>query len=358
MKKRNCNETGSKALIADIVRRVTIKTASLLAIVCLALTVFGCRAKPFFEMRGVVLSVNDLKTLDWARLAHENGINTVGTHVTPGQVADFIHSEAGQKFVADCKKYGIELEHQLHALFQLLPRNLFDTDSTMFRMDKNGRRTNDCNLCVHSQRALDTVAANTLKYARLLPATNHRYYFWIDDGSPMCSCAQCSQYSESDQALILENHMIRALRQFDPKAQLAHLAYANTLSAPRKVKPAEGIFLEFAPINRKYKKVLNEESPHLMKHLKENLEVFPVETAVILEYWLDVSMYSRWKQPAVKLPWNGDVYKQDIDLYAKLGIRNITTFAVYIDDKYVEMYGDDFSFLHEYGMGMKNYRLK
>ena len=38
----------------------------------------------------------------------------------------------------------------------------------------------------------------------------------------------------------------------DSKASLAHLAYANTLTPPEKVNPVEGVFLEFAPINRRY----------------------------------------------------------------------------------------------------------
>ena len=68
--------------------------------------------------------------------------------------------------------------------------------------------------------------------------------------------------------------------------------------------------------------------------------------------WLDVSIFSNWKKPAVKLPWNRDVFEADIDAYANLGIRNITTFAAYIDDKYVETY-KDLSFLKEYGEGFK-----
>ena len=139
-------------------------------------------------MRGVVLTVQDLETVDWPKLAHENGINTIGTHIFPEQVVDFIKSEKGKQFLADCNKYGIEVEHQLHAIGQLLPRELFVEDSTMFRMNEHGRRVNDYNLCVHSQKALDKVVENALRYAKLLPTTNHRYYYWIDDGMPMCKC--------------------------------------------------------------------------------------------------------------------------------------------------------------------------
>jgi hypothetical protein len=333
--------------------------AVILLIIAAVMLASACKEKESqFVMRGVVLTSQDISTLDWPRMAHENGINTIGTHVVPGQVAEFIGSEAGRRFLAECKKYNINVEHQLHAMNDLLPRELFETDSMMFRMDKNGRRVKQSNLCIHSQRALDTIAANAVKYARLLPATNNRYYFWIDDAQPMCACSYCSQYSDSEQALIVENSIIKALREVDPQALLAHLAYANTLPAPRKVKPDEGVFLEFAPINRKYEKVLSDESPELMQYLKDNLEVFPVETAVVLEYWLDVSMFSRWKKPAVKLPWNKAVFEADIDMYAKIGISNITSFAVYIDDMYAKQYGNDLTFLNEYGMGMKNYVIK
>ena len=301
-------------------------------------------------MCGVVLSVQDLETVDWPKLAHENGINTIGTHIFPEQVAAFIESEKGRHFLADCKKYDIYVEHQLHAIGQLLPRDLFAEDPTMFRMNENGERVNDCNLCVHSQKALDKVAERAVYYAKLMLTTNHRYYYWIDDGRPMCQCPECSNYSDSEQALIVENRIIKELRKFDPEALLAHLAYHNTMTAPRRVKPEEGIFLQYAPIHRTWDQPIDES--HL-RELKENLTVFPAETAEVLEYWLDVSLFSGWKKPAVKLPWNREVFESDIDTYASLGIRNITSFAVYIDDKYIEAY-KDLGFLKEYGDGLKN----
>ena len=339
-----------------------------IAVLLLLLVCCTKQDKSFFQMRGVVLSVQDLETVDWPKLAHENGINTIGTHITPEQVAGFILSEKGEKFLSDCKRYGIHVEHQLHAMAELLPRELFADDSTMFRMNESGRRVNDYNLCVHSQQALDRVAEKALYYAGLLPTTNHRYYYWIDDGMPMCHCSACSMFSDSEQALIVENRIIKELRKFDPDALLAHLAYVNTMSAPRRVKPAEGIFLQFAPFERSWDIPLNEDSPgrnppngpthgQYRQYLRDNLEIFPVETAEVLEYWLDVSIFSNWKKPAVKLPWNRDVFVSDLDTYSSFGIRHITSFAVYIDEKYVETY-KDISFLKEYGDGLKNYRKK
>jgi hypothetical protein len=245
----------------------------------------------------------------------------------------------------------------------LLPRKLFDEDPSMFRMDKDGKRSRKFNLCVHSEKALDIVAKNAADYAKILVPTNHRYYFWLDDAAPVCACPECSKYSASEQAVIVENRIIKELRKLDPKAQLAHLAYANAISAPKNVKPAEGIFLEFAPYHRTWNKPLadgqarsgnNETHAEILQHLKNNLAVFPAETAVVLEYWLDVSLFSHYRKPAVKCPWHKDVFDSDMQTYAELGIRNITTFAAYMDDAYFKAFPET-GYLSEYGNGLKNF---
>ena len=300
-------------------------------------------------MKGVVLSVEDLASCDWPALAHMNGINTIGTHIRPSQVLAFINSGEGKAFLEGCASYGLDVEHQLHAMGELLPRELFEEDSTMFRMDSEGRRTPDRNCCAHSEKALEIIASNAARYAEALPATNHRYYFWLDDNSPVCSCPLCIEYSASEQALLIENRMIKAIREVDPQAKLAHLAYEGTMEPPRKVKPEDGIFLEFAPIDRQWDRPLADVSApgsrkHPMNHgevlrlLDANLEVFPAEDAVVLEYWLDVSLASRWTKPAVDLPWHGDVFVSDIATYASRGIRSFTSFAVYMDSTYFRKY--------------------
>lgn len=312
----------------------------------------------WFGMRGVVLSVEDLETAPWPEIAARNGINTIGTHITPSQVLEFISSEKGKAFVESSSRLGIDVEHQLHAMGDLLPRTLFEEDSTMFRMDKEGRRVADFNCCPHSGKALDVIASNAARFAAALPATNHRYYFWLDDNSEPCFCPLCRDYSASEQALIVENRMLEAVREVDPEATLAHLAYQETMRPPVKVRPAEGIFLEFAPIERQWDRPLTDpDAPgrkgrmshrEVLELLDANLNVFPVETAVILEYWLDVSLASGWKKPAVELPWRPGVFITDLGVYKSRGLRNITSFAVYMDSTYFDVYPGEKS-LKDYG---------
>jgi len=314
-----------------------------------------------FSTRGVVLSVDDLASLpaQWPRWAKESHLTTLSTHVTPSSVQGFLGTEEGQLFLGSCAELNLHVEHELHAMSELLPRDLFPKAPRLFRMNEQGERTPDANLCVHSEEAVQIVCENACLWAKTLPSTTGRTFLWLDDGSSMCRCPSCRGYSDSDQALILENAMISALQRKDPRVSLAHLAYANTLPAPSQVKPVEGIFLEFAPIHRSWEHPISEREivgrgkkhGETMDCLDANLDIFPRESAQVLEYWLDVSLHSRWKRPARRLPWNREAFLADLDAYASRGIRHVTSFGVYLDAVYMERFGP-FSFLKEYGAGL------
>jgi hypothetical protein len=177
----------------------------------------------------------------------------------------------------------------------------------------------------------------------------------------MCRCPKCKDLSDSDQALLLENRMLRAIRTVDARAKLAHLAYHNTLPAPTKIKPEAGVFLEFAPINRAYDRTIAQRDGkceryklshgELLDHLDADLAVFGASGAQALEYWLDLSRFSFWKREKTeKLSWRHDVYLADLRAYAERGIRHVTTFACWIDGDYVRRFGEPP--LTEYGEGM------
>jgi hypothetical protein len=331
----------------------------------------AAKGAPWFLTRGVVLLVRDMETLDWPRTnelergwparAKKAGLSTIATHVRPSEIAGFVKTEAGQRFLAECRKERVHVEHELHALSDLLPRDLFAKDPAMFRMDEKQERVGDCNLCVHSKAAGDVVCENAIKYTKLLPATTGRYFYWLDDGRPMCRCPKCKELSDSDQALLLENQMLRAIRTVVPDASLAHLSYHNTLPAPSKITPEPGVFLEFAPIERAYDRPISQREGkcerhklshgELLDHLDANLAVFGARGAQALEYWLDVSRFSYWKRDkTAALSWHQDVYLDDLCAYAQRGIRHVTSFACWIDGDYVRRFGDPP--LSEYGRGM------
>jgi hypothetical protein len=162
----------------------------------------------FFVTRGVVITPEDVTLGDWPDRARRAGLTTIALHPFPSTVVGFVRSDAGQQFLKRCRSLGLEVAYELHAMRELLPRDLFPNDSSLFRMDDLGERVGDANLCVHSARALDIAAENAVKVARSLQPTTGRYFFWGDDGQPWCRCPKCRGLSDSDQALLFENHLI------------------------------------------------------------------------------------------------------------------------------------------------------
>lgn len=304
--------------------------------------------------RGVVLLPEDLTLADWPERARNAGLSTIGIHHqnSPQALIEWQKTDAGQHFLERCRKLGLDVEYELHAMKELLPRSLFDKNPELFRMTEKGERTADANCCVHADRALEVIAENAVAIARTLRPTTGRYFFWGDDGQPWCLCAKCRDLSPSDQAVVVENRILQALKKLDTGARVAHLAYLNTLPPPKKVKPDEGVFLEYAPIKRRYdipyERQQEPKQADGLPALDANLDVFPRETAQVLEYWLDVSRFSGWKRPAVKLPWDKQMVRADVAAYRKRGIRHITTFAAWIDADYQKRFGD-LDFIAEYG---------
>ncbi|MFO0985242.1 MAG: DUF4838 domain-containing protein [Planctomycetota bacterium] len=335
-----------------ITRRQFLQTAATAVCAQLPATQLGFarsppgNGAPQLCTRGVVLVPDDLTLTDWSRRAAAAGLTTIALHASAAPrkvVVPFVRSAAGQQFLATCAGLGLQVEYELHALRELLPRERFAQEPALFRMNEQHVRTADANLCVHSARALEIVAENAVQLARDLPPTTGRYFYWTDDAEPGCRCPDCSALSDSDQALIVENHIIAALRKVDARARLAHLAYQRTMPAPTQIKPVPGVFLEFAPIERRYDIALGADDPaqrRVLDLLDANLRVFGAEHAQALEYWLDCSRFSHYQKPAVKVPFDQVAFAADVATYAARGIRHLTSFAVFIDRDYVGRHGE------------------
>lgn len=319
--------------------------------------------KPFFTTRGVVLTLDDLTWPEWPDRVAEAGLTTVGVHPWPAnelqRVLDFVQSGEGQRFIERCKGLGLQVEYEWHAMEHLLPRELFAKNPEFFRIDEEGERSPDANFCVSSETALSIVGERAVELSRILRPTTSRYFLWGDDGKSWCRCRQCRGLSESDQALLAANRILVALRPMDPAAQVAHIAYYNTITPPRQVKPDPGIFLEFAPIRRRHDVPFAEQDPSLednLEALDANLEFFGRDDAQILEYCLDVSRFSGWKKPAKKLDWTPDVFQADLETYGGRGVRNFTTFSCFIDTDYIAAYGPPP--LEDYGRRLREWRAR
>ena len=294
------------------------------------------------ERRGIVLSPYDLHDR-WVEWLAEAELNVLGLHGGVSDLVDFARSSDGRSFISKLVDLGIQVEYEAHAMSWLLPRSDFEAHPEWFRTDADGKRTRDWNLCPSNKEALQVVRMNTLRLAETLSYTSGRFHLWPDDGKPWCYCSRCRHLSASDQNLLVTNSIAKRLGTEYPGALVGCLSYLNTLDAPAKVRPANGVFLEFAPIRRVYERPLGdpdvpENSFHVQK-LDSLLARFGSRHAEALEYWLDASRFSKWRKPAQKLQFNERVLQQDVAFYADKGFRSITSFGVYLDAEYLGNYG-------------------
>jgi hypothetical protein len=338
------------------------KTLVFITSLLLALSMSSCRPeKDGRELRGVVIYPSDVTSVgirEWDRRIKVSGINLVGIHAATfheplDSLEAFVRSRTGRQFLRLCRRRGVDVEYELHVLQLLLPRDLYGSHPEYFRMDASGARQQKYNMCFTCDEAFEAMRPQVREMMKWLRPTTHRYFLWTDDvQGAFCQCESCREYSPSEQALLYENRLLEMLREYDPKATLAHLAYVQTMEAPRKVEPAEGVFLEYAPIERDYSQALPQESRRV---LEENLEVFPKESLHILEYWLDESMFSRWKRNAlVPLPFDEQNCRRDVNLYRNLGARSITCFATWLNASYMRQYGSVEECFRGYGRAFSN----
>ncbi|MBE6702876.1 MAG: DUF4838 domain-containing protein [Ruminococcaceae bacterium] len=302
--------------------------------------------------RGVVIHPDELGDQWFSRLCG-SAIKTVGLHPVGGKKANeslealfqaVKRGECDTKF-EKLKQMGIALEYEVHAMSWLLPRELFATHPDWFRENEAGERVADFNLCVSAPGALTYVADRAAELAQVLRPTTHRYHLWIDDvRNSFCHCEKCRNLTPSDQALTVYNALLKGIRRVDPLATQCYLAYQNTEATPVSVKPDEGIFLEYAPFDRDFHTPLSDKSSEKNQRetapVPELLRFFGKENAKVLEYWLDNSLFSKWKKPPQAFVLDLPVLREDLLFYEKLGFSDVTVFACYLGEDYQALYGE------------------
>ena len=285
--------------------------------------------------KGLVLLQDDFNE-GWLSPLQKAGIRLLGLHADPRRAGvreflDFV--ERQRKAIERFEEAGIRVEYKLHALAYLLPRELFASDSALFRMNEKGERTDDYNACPSSSEALALIERGAERLARLLRQNSHRYHFWPDDdlgGDIGCRCEKCRRLSAAQQNLRFCEAMLRGIRKYDGKAKLSFLVYGEEAFDG---EPPEGLFLEYAPFKRRHDLPLAQGEPNASYRARcENLiSRWGGEESEILEYFLsyDYAAFCR----------DGKRTVEDIDYYRSLGVGFLTTFTLFPKKNYVEKHG-------------------
>lgn len=301
--------------------------------------------------RGIIVHPEDL-TLDWIERMADAGLNTLGLHPVGGVKAheslqraiDWHATEESRALREAAAQRGIFVEYEAHVMAWLLPREMFAEHPDWFRMNEKGERVADFNLCASNHEALEFVAERTALLSSLLDTGSDKHYYWLDDVTDCaCHCPACSGLSPADQQLKIVNAMVSGLKKRNPAAKLCYLAYHDALAVPANVKPADGVFLEYAPINRDHHRPIAdsgcEKNAAEVQPLPALVDFFGTEDARILDYWMDNSLFSNWTKPPKLFKLDEAVLAADVDFYKDLGFGEITSFGCYLGPDYEALYG-------------------
>ena len=278
-----------------------------------------------------------------------HGIDVLGLHPAGGEeshkhiqnMLSLLKTDEYRSLLDYAVKKGLKIEYEMHAASFLVSRDLFESHPEYFRMDETGERTRHMNFCFSNPEAMETALTNAEKLADQLYASEPNYYFWLDDDAKGsgCKCEKCRAYSFSDQQLLFENALLRRLKSKNPSAKVSHLAYYQAMNAPERVKPENGVFLEYAPIEREGKKRLRDQKVDV-ERIRKLLDYFPDGDAHVLEYWFDNSLYSGWKKPPVPFSPDNDQIRDDVRFYAEMGFTDIASFACFLGEDYEALHGN------------------
>lgn len=299
-------------------------------------------------MTGLLIHPEEISR-KWIDKLSDGGIDVLGIHPVGGYRAHInlaamledMKKESFRDLIDYAKEKGLRVEYEMHCGSFLMPRGLFDEHPEYFRVNSEGIRTNDMNFCPSNEDALRIVSERARNLARSLYGSSDNFFFWLDDKKDShCHCEKCSELSASDQQLLVMNRILKEIRKDNPDAKLAYLAYFNTSEPPKKIRPAKGIFLEYAPFERDMKKDSSEVSQKEKDLQDELLSTFGKKDSKVLEYWYDNSMFSDWKKPPKKFVPDYSMIERSVIYYKEKGFENISSFACYLGKDYDELYGD------------------
>jgi len=300
--------------------------------------------------RSVILKPSELLERRWLPLMADAGLNTLMLHAArlPEEIDAlliYVESDDGRRVFEDAGARGLSIEYEMHTASWLLPRELFHGDPSLFRMTVAGERTPQSNFCFSSERAWEIAAERARELVTRLPSQTGRYLLYPDDTAQgVCHCPLCASLSAGDQALIYAERLQEIIPGVHAGAQVAYLAYLSTLSQPPTLHaPADGVFLEYAPIRRCYRHALDDPACAVNRDhvaaLDRLVHYFAGHSLHATEYWLDASRHSGWRRPARRLAVADDVVRRDVSFYARRGFDSIATYAVMCGREYWETYG-------------------
>jgi hypothetical protein len=194
------------------------------------------KESPAFPKRILFYWPNNYSSpLDWIDFCAKARLNRLAFHYTWPARDWYILFRT--QLLPELQKRGMEIEVGGHFLSTFLPRTLFHEHPEWFRMNEQGNRIADFNLNPFNRDALEYLASGASEYLQETPEVS-LFHLWADDidGGGWSHEPGMEDYSPSDQALLVSNFLVKKIQQKQSGANLAYLAYHDTVNPPRVVK--------------------------------------------------------------------------------------------------------------------------
>lgn len=179
-----------------------------------------------------------------------------------------------------------------------------------------------------------------IDYVNKLPKEIKEFFLWPADVKLKMAKTD-SKLTMPDVVLMFTNEMAEAVQSVRPGSKMSFLAYWSTWGVPQKVAPSDKVFLEIAPMFRCFSHAVDDpkcpiNSGEIFPAIEGLARLFNMSESHILEYWLDASLFGRGKFDGLhgRLPQFGEVIRQDLKYYKSKDIKNISTFAVGLNEDY------------------------
>jgi hypothetical protein len=282
-------------------------------------THFKLNESPAFPKRILFYWPNNYSSpLDWIDFCAKARLNRLAFHYTWPAKDWYILLRT--QLLPELRKRGMEIEVGGHFLSTFLPRTLFQEHPEWFRMNEQGNRIADFNLNPFNRDALEYLTSRASEYLQQTPEAS-LFHLWADDidGGGWSHESGMEISSPSDQALLVSNFLVKKVRQKLPAANVAYLAYHDTVNPPRVVKPNPGVIYLYAPRERCYAHALDDPACGLNRRyaqaLEDGLPAFGSANAEVFEYYADEILYESTTNPPMP-----DVIGADLRYYRRLRI--------------------------------------
>jgi hypothetical protein len=277
---------------------------------------------PVIDQRGVILRGTDRYLSEWVDFAPKIGLNAICVETQQG-------IRLLPKLVGD------------RGLHMRLRRHFYST--TFCSQDER---------ILHYQETLSKgcilSVPKEIDSIQLRPA---------DSFGARCLCPFDREYSLADQVLRFTNRMAKAVQEVRPEQRVPYVAYQSTWCPPPSIDPAPGVTLSMGVIHRCFNHAIDDPScvinatgkyPQPMGHfeygvrpiIEQLLQKFDPDACFLVDYVVDSSLFAREQMTPWhgRLPNNGAVIQRDIQYYHRVGIPSIWSFAIFVDNHYMNRF--------------------